>query len=97
MSEITADFWGAHTVAAFINSADPELSQKGKVRVIREAYAGYCTFTDDEGIHPGAKFRLETLLRRDPQLSALMGCAAPKSEKARLGCGLGGATHAAVF
>ncbi|MBI3555815.1 MAG: hypothetical protein HY074_06105 [Deltaproteobacteria bacterium] len=93
--EITADFWGAQSVRQYLATLAPNQ----RLESLQTAWSGICG-SQDEGVHPTGRYRIEVLLRSDPEIHRLMGCAQPDRASVpapKKGCTLSGASSGPVF
>lgn len=75
--EITADFWAARTMAQYLKT----VPQEDRHQVLRQAYGQRCesdgdySGTPENGMsHPPSIWRYEVMVRRDQDISGLLGC-----------------------
>jgi hypothetical protein len=89
--EITADYWGVQSLIEELRGVSPYKYLK----VMQENWGTLCC-TDDEGSHPSGRYRIEVMLRWDPEIHRMMGCQVPASG-ATIGCTLDGPTTQPMF
>lgn len=91
MHEISGDYWGTEVLADFLREIN---NDDFRLAVLRENLDGLCNSEDDggdaEGGHPSGSFRLENLVRRNPRLNQVLGCADRRAEKTGASCSLRG-------
>ena len=69
--ELIADQWGIKVLA--IHAKTEGFSGAQNVELLTNSWASLCG-TTDEGIHPTGDFRIETLLRTNPEISSSLSC-----------------------
>jgi hypothetical protein len=93
-NELTADYWMVRVLARTLQNDFGDYDQN--LLFLRETYQAFCA--DPAGPrHPSGRQRIEILLRRDPEISWLMGCAPPVQAGAKHGCTLAGPTAEPIF
>jgi hypothetical protein len=81
LHEITADFWGQQTVLAYQRSIFGPLTPEGLLYVLRQGVGILCHGTDTGKDHPAGAFRIGLMLRNNPGIMRVMGCARTHGNK----------------
>jgi hypothetical protein len=84
--ELVADQWGIKVTA--IHSRLQQYSVSDSETMLTQSWAKLCG-TGDEGIHPTGDFRIGTLLKKNPSIVEILGCASSKTDL-RPACDLSG-------
>ena len=98
MGEIWADAWAAEVLAKALSqnfTENTQINLSKRLSAIREAYGIFCEAPEGDAIHQSARFRIETLLRRNLSIHQLMGCQARRAAKP--GCSVSGPTTQKMF
>lgn len=90
MAEISADLWAIEAFSIYL----AKFPAGNRLDRIRMSFGQLCG-TGDEGHHPTGDFRLQVLLRGDPQIASLMGC--PKKQRVATTCSMDGANVASLM
>jgi len=95
MPEIVADYWAAESVANYLETAGKNFSYDEKLRFLKQSYSTYCGSSGEN--HPVGRFRIISLLRRNPRIHKIMGCKTSTFSDAKHGCTLTGPTAELLY
>lgn len=75
-AEITADYYGAYSLAKYLN--DRNISGTQAVRIIALATDGFCSaITSSDDHHPSGEFRVNQSIAKTPLMRKVLGCSDP--------------------
>lgn len=90
LNEGAADYWAVRATASSLRELGT-FSIDEKLGVLREAWSGLCGAPRVSKEYPSGRFRIEKLLRLDPEIHSLMNCGGALPPGAGpYGCALGG-------